>query len=187
MEERHFNTYATTYYVLIKTNTRSGKEGRLFVQGAFRMRSCGGEPEARPVYISGTQWQLQRVREVSRIRVSEQRSCWGIELLKSHASGCPSCLRVGKNMYFRSLSIPTLCNAVKFYRIWLDCLFRETIVVFTNFLVVPRGITCAANVLPCPRHRRNDICVFQHNILKHTFGHISCIGRPLVGDVGKLR
>ena len=24
---------------------------------------------------------------------------------------------------------------------------------------------------------RNDICVFQHNILKHTFGHISCIGR----------
>ena len=68
-----------------------------------------------------------------------------------------------------------------------NCLFRETIVVFTNFLVVPRGITCAANVLPCPRHRRNDICVFQHNILKHTFGHISCIGRPLLGDVGKLR
>ena len=34
-------------------------------------------------------------------------------------------------------------------------------------------------------HRRNDICVFQHNILKHTFGHISCIGRPLLGDVGE--
>ena len=84
--------------------------------------SCGGEPEARPVYISGTPGQLQRVREVSRLRVSEKRSCWGIELLKSHASGCPSCLRVGKNMYFRSLSIPTLCNAVKFYRIWLELL-----------------------------------------------------------------
>ena len=34
-------------------------------------------------------------------------------------------------------------------------------------------------------HRRNDICVFQHNILKYTFGHISCIGRPLLGDVGE--
>ena len=35
---------------------------------------------------------------------------------------CLNCLRVGKNMYFRSLSIPTLCNAVNFYRIWLELL-----------------------------------------------------------------
>ena len=113
------STLAGSMAAWIQNKYQIWKRGRGALSG---WSSCGGEPEARPVYISGTPGQLQRVREVSRLRVSEKRSCWGIELLKSHASGCPSCLRVGKNMYFRSLSIPTLCNAVKFYRIWLGLL-----------------------------------------------------------------
>jgi hypothetical protein len=137
----------TLYGEIIKDQNKY----QIWKRGLSDEHSCGGEPEARPVYISGTPGQLQRVREVSRLRVSEKRSCWGIELLKSHASGCPSCLRVGKTCISGAYRFQLCAMQSSFTESGWNCLFRETIVVFTNFLVVPRGITCAANVLPCPR------------------------------------
>ena len=97
----------------------------------------------------------------------------------------PNCLCVGRNIQLGSFLSMRLvkCRHVLQELRW-KFLFWATIVGSRTF----RSSRMEELVLVMSCHarepRRNDICVFQHNIPKYTFGHISCIGRRRWVDGG---